>query len=435
MTSLAAQFAITSSMIYIAPGPMPTVPTIPPGTFSMGFNPDVPGGFYLRPIDNFTLPAKIYGHNTEYAAVILETFLERTGSITSAALSGQKGSGKTLTAKEIAIKALELGIPTIEISSAFSGAGFNAWLQQIRQPVVVFIDEFEKVYKDEDDRNRLLSLLDGTFKTHKLFLFTMNKKLDQNNFEYFFNRPGRVYYNIPYGAVTPEIVREYCADHLADQTRTAEVVSFSKRFSYFTLDILTILVKEINKWPSKTCQDISHIVNIKPDVEPGQLTFTVEIFDPTGKKLETALSEFSWKDNPDSPYVPYDFVRQVLSGNSRPISFPFYTKAEFEKAKELYEKDNTNYDYTLSFDEQDELDDTDQTDEAAMKLFKDRVATYRRGKNHRGQMQYRFSLDSKSCVAEQDDMTRAVTITNNVHGYKIVISPVGLKEAPLRFAF
>jgi hypothetical protein len=433
MTQQATRFATMGNRIFVAPPEYPTMPEIPVGTYSMGFDPEnIPGGFFIKPIDDFTLPEKIYGHNTEYADVILSTFQEREGSITTAALSGQKGSGKTLTAKEISILGAQLGIPTIEVSLPFAGPSFNQFIQSIRQPAIIFIDEFEKVYKDEDDRNRLLGLLDGPYKTHKLFLLTMNKTLNNSNFEYFFNRPGRVYFNIPYGAVTDEIVKEYCEDHLVDLKRLPDVSSFARRFTYFTLDMLTVLVKEINK-TGKTCQEISHIINIKPDLEVSQIMFEVTVLDKDGKIVPQVFSEYGLNEKPNSVAVPYNFARDALSRVGR-ITFAVSTKEQFADLFSAYQaSQNSSMSWDENFDEEYDEKRLDREDPEAVKRFNDRVAHYE--KFPRAFVSYNLGVRQENCEHSQDPETRAVTITHPDCPYTILIEPAGKKEVQLAYSF
>lgn len=430
-------FAQQGNRVFIAPPAYPTIDAIPPGNYSLGFDPDnIPGGYFLQIINPFTLPKKVYGHNTEYADEILSTFLERSDSITSAALAGQKGSGKTLTAKEVAIKGLDHGIPTVEVSLPFCGPGFNIWLQKIEQPLIMFVDEFEKVYHEEEKRNRLLSLLDGTFKTHKLFLFTMNKPLNNGNFEYFFNRPGRVYYNIPYGAVSEEIIKEYCTDHLVDlETRLVDVLTFAKRFTFFTLDMLTILVNEINK-TGRTCNEISHIVNIKPDLEASSILFDVKVYDKDGKQMQSIFSDYGFIDAPKAVAIPFNFAKDALSRYGV-ISFALSTKEEYNSARELYRSDNSGcIDMDGYFDEDSDFkrlnkDDEDYAED--LKDFQDRQKEYK--KKPRGYIRYRIGVEKDYVNHSQDPETRAVTMVSSAFPFTVVIEPEGKKTPKLAYTF
>lgn len=431
------RFAQQGNRVFIAPPEYPTIDVIPAGNYSLGFDPDnVPGGYFLQMINPFTLPKKVYGHNTEYADEILATFLERNDAITSAALAGQKGSGKTLTAKEVAIKGLEHGIPTVEISLPFCGPSFNIWLQKIQQPLIMFVDEFEKIYHEEEKRNRLLSLLDGTFKTHKLFLFTMNKPLNNGNFEYFFNRPGRVYYNIPYGAVSEEIIKEYCADHLVDlESRLVDVLTFSKRFTFFTLDMLTILVNEINK-TGRTCNEISHIVNIKPDLEASSILFDVKVYDKEGKEYPSVFSDYGFTENPKAVAIPFSFAKEALSRYGV-LSFAVTTKEDYDKYRELYREDETGYiGFDGYFDETSEfsrLDKDDEDYESDLKYFQENQKLYKT--KPRAFVRYRIGVEKDYVQHSQDPETRAVTMVSPYFPFTVVIEPEGKKAPKLAYTF
>lgn len=434
---MTVRFAQQGSRIFVAPPEYPTIDVIPPGNYSLGYDPDsIPGGYFLQIIKPFTLPAKVYGHNSAYADEILETFLSRPGSITSAALAGQKGSGKTLTAKEIAIKGMEQGIPTVEIGSAFCGTGFNLWLQKIEQPVIMFVDEFEKVYHEEEKRNRLLGLLDGPFKTHKLFLLTMNKALNSGNFEYFFNRPGRVYYNIPYGAVSEEIIREYCTDHLVElETRLADVLGFAKRFSFFTLDMLTVLVFEINK-TGRTCNEISHIINIKPDLDVSSIFFDVKVIDKNGKELPKVYTDHGLQEAPASVSIPFSFPKNALS-NYGVLTFAVTSKAEFNRLYAIYCADNTGeIDMDTYFNEDAEferLDESDESYEQDLKDHQERCKVY--ATKIRAYVRYRIGVEREYTTHSQHSETRAVTMSSPLCPYTVVIEPEGKKEANLKYTF
>jgi hypothetical protein len=53
----------------------------------------------------------------------------------------------------------------------------------------------------------------------------------------------------------------------------------------------------------------------------------------------------------------------------------------------------------------------------------------------RGFLRVRFGLDKDYCVAEQDDITRDVTIHNKIAKMTVVIRPAGRVEPKLRFQF
>ena len=97
-------------------------------------------------------------------------------------------SGKSLLAKQLMIEAK---LPVLVIEEAFKGSKFNDFINSIDQEIVVFFDEFEKVYKEQEDQEELLTLFDGVISSKKIFLLTANK---DNINEFFENRPSRIKY-------------------------------------------------------------------------------------------------------------------------------------------------------------------------------------------------------------------------------------------------
>src|SRR5262245_35431297 len=84
---------------------------LPVGTYVVKLN-EMKGYYYLEPIANFRITGKVYGDTHKLASRILNTFEDRPYG-TGVMLSGEKGSGKTLLAKQVSLNALEQGIPTI----------------------------------------------------------------------------------------------------------------------------------------------------------------------------------------------------------------------------------------------------------------------------------------------------------------------------------
>jgi len=247
---------------------------------------------YLEMIDSFEFKGKRYGDNVKNTERIINTFMDRPGS-TGVMLAGEKGSGKSLLAKSISIRAAEMDIPTIVINHPWCGDKFNSFIQTIEQPCVILFDEFEKVY-DRDDQESILTLLDGVFPSKKLFVLTCNDKyrIDQH----MRNRPGRIYYMIDFKGLDTDFIVEYCEDNLKYKEHTDNICKIATLFSEFNFDMLKAMVEEINRY-NETPQEVMRILNAKPEFEE-KVKFEVHLVSK-GVVVPKAQLEYSeWYGNP-----------------------------------------------------------------------------------------------------------------------------------------
>lgn len=256
---------------------------LPGSTFVVKVDPY--GNFFLEKIDDMALPPKIYGNAIERADRIINTFSDRSSS-TGIMLSGEKGSGKTLLTKALSQTLRKRGIPTIIINTAYSGDVFNSFIAGIAEEAMIVFDEFEKVYPAKD-QEALLTLLDGTFNSKKLFVITVNESHRTNDFMN--NRPGRIYYSYKYTGLDESFIRDYCADSLEEKHKVEEIVVFSKMFADFNFDMLKAIVEELNRYGETVTEVVSHL-NVSPS-SGNYAKYTATIVNYTNP----VLAKYDWK--------------------------------------------------------------------------------------------------------------------------------------------
>lgn len=230
---------------------------LPKGTYLTKFDP--PNNcYFLELTEDFTTPNKLYGNSDMLSSRYVKTFTEGSKNM-GILLTGLKGTGKSLTAK---LTALKSNIPVILITEEFTGEEFKSFLNSIKQEVVVFIDEFEKVYVDDDSQQSLLSLLDGIFEGKKLFIFTSNMKNRIN--QYMLNRPGRIRYLAEYDSLDEYIITEVIEDILIDKTQTKDLLSVIDVLGTISMDVLVGLITEMNSYDEGAKVAIKYL-NIRPE--------------------------------------------------------------------------------------------------------------------------------------------------------------------------
>jgi hypothetical protein len=267
---------------------------------------------FLEQIDSFAITGKVYGDTLKQTDRILNTFMSRPSS-TGVMLNGEKGSGKTLLAKSIAVTAALTGIPTIIINTAWVGDKFNSFLQMIEQPVIILFDEFEKVYKKEDQEG-ILTLLDGVFPSKKLFVLTCNDKWRIDT--HMRNRPGRIFYMLDFTGLDAEFIREYCVDNLQDQSHVGNVYKISRMFGQFNFDMLKALCEEMNRY-SESPQEAIRMLNAKPEFDGGKRYSMRVIHKGVAVPQDKIEGSAEWSGNPLNPddlSVRYS-IEKSKSGN------------------------------------------------------------------------------------------------------------------------
>jgi hypothetical protein len=247
---------------------------------------------FLEEIEPFKVTGKIYGDTLRHTQRILFTFAARASS-TGVMLNGEKGSGKTLLAKNIAVEGAKAEIPTIVINAPWHGDKFNSLIQMIEQPCIILFDEFEKVY-DKDEQEAILTLLDGVYPSKKLFILTCNDKWRVD--DHMRNRPGRIFYMLDFKGLDVDFIREYCEDNLDAKEHIDQICKISGMFDQFNFDMLKALVEEMNRF-KETPQESLRMLNAKPEFG-GDLRYDVKL-SLNGLVIPKAdLDPETWSGNP-----------------------------------------------------------------------------------------------------------------------------------------
>ena len=216
---------------------------LPIATFDIGF--DKQEGCFLIRRMNIRVTEKAYGVHPEKLEKVMNSYRLFSRSL-GVILSGDKGIGKSLFAKLICEEAIRRGYPVILVDACYPGLA--RFLESIDQECVVLFDEFDKIFRSNDDRDdqaELLSLFDGTAGGKKLFIVTCNELYSLNS--YIVNRPGRFHYHFRFDYPSPDYIREYLHDKLSSEYygEIEKVVNFSRKVS-LNYDCLRSIAFELN---------------------------------------------------------------------------------------------------------------------------------------------------------------------------------------------
>lgn len=198
---------------------------------------------YLKENGELNMPKKVYetDEDNKFIERVLTYFnSEKASQTTGVLLSGDKGTGKTVCSKRLA---LESNLPIIVVDTEYPVWKLNEFFKKIEDPVCMIFDELEK-----NDRfwatSHLLSFLDGVQATaKKLVLMTVNniKELNDN----LFDRCSRIRYRRDYLANANDV---YLTDIAKDKgvKNVEEVVNFIKdRIKFRSFDNVSSFLTEV----------------------------------------------------------------------------------------------------------------------------------------------------------------------------------------------
>lgn len=236
------------------------------------------------------LPKKVFTTKKDSLFIkrVLHSFNKDEKNTTGVLLTGEKGTGKTVTAKVIAQQA---NLPIIVIHPETILAELSDFFKSFDDSVCILFDEVDKNFETRD----LLTFLDGIQKTaRKLVVMTAN---DSNRVDEFLkNRCSRVRYFRNYSMV--EDAKEYAEMIAKDRNleNIDEVVNFIvDSIKFPSIDNICSFIDEIvfTKEMQLTLDEVLYFMNINVDEK------TTEPITPTKEEVEIE-DEFDF-NNLDEP--------------------------------------------------------------------------------------------------------------------------------------
>ena len=237
---------------------------LPAGAYKIEFS--QMQGFSLSGHPAISIGEKVYGVHEVKVDKVIAAFKSMHRSL-GVILSGDKGIGKSLFAKLLCAKAIQLGYPVIIVDCFYPGVG--NFIDSIDQEAIVLFDEFDKTFKASKNDDRpdaqaaLLSLFDGTSMHKKLFCVTCNDLIGLNDF--LVNRPGRFHYHFRFEYPTKEEIETYMMDHLSEDKHgeISKVVDFARKVN-LNYDCLRAISYELARCDTFE-EAVSDLNIIKPD--------------------------------------------------------------------------------------------------------------------------------------------------------------------------
>lgn len=186
------------------------------------------------------LPPTVYQTKKDKIFIdrVLKNFSSSGKNTTGVLLTGDKGTGKSVTAKVLAEKAK---LPIIVINPDMEEKYLEEFFKEFDQPVCILFDEVDKNFSTQ----KMLTFLDGMHKTaKKLVIMTANDEDNLSN--YIKNRCSRIRYYRHYSML--EDAKEYaeliCNEKGIDNKE--EIVNFIvKNIKYPSIDNISSFIDEV----------------------------------------------------------------------------------------------------------------------------------------------------------------------------------------------
>ncbi|EPU3828926.1 hypothetical protein ACVWU4_000907 [Campylobacter coli] len=290
--------------------------------------------YYADPVQAtlYPMPPKIYGDSTNIANVVWNEFLQSGSKSVGAMFVGFKGSGKSLTIRQISNLATQAGLSVFLVEDLEGKVELGQWLANLRNCVIV-LDEFSKSFPYWI-QDKMLNLFADDLQTHKLFLLSEN--YENKISEFISNRPGRILFNVKFEKLSLDIINEYLDDHnVTNKTIREDIIKFSKSNLEFSIDHLIAIVNFHKKYPTFEFKHIERLLNIKSNSSNTSVYTTYSVLyaieEETDSIVEVSnISVRSMQLNPDESRL-LDFRVATSDNNIKQLTLDTATtKYEIE---------------------------------------------------------------------------------------------------------
>lgn len=274
----------------------------------------------------YKIPSVIFGKHHEYRNTIIEEFNARDGS-TGVILHGLKGSGKSLLAEDICNAQISQDVPVLMIDHAIPAEALRSVIKLINGPVCVHIDEFGKLYS-ENERASMLTLFSDTSLKKVMFIVTSNKKDELN--KYMLDRPGRFMFRIKYDQIDLSVIREVVNHHGFNDEISEAMVGYCmvRKLSFDMINFIAGIAKKV-----RTAHELMRRIEILNVPSPVYRTYQIQGLTHQGKPFygEVCLTPnengfdldlFDESVDDVAMAIPYTYPVEMVSANKRTVSDP-----------------------------------------------------------------------------------------------------------------
>lgn len=219
------------------------------------------GAIKMHEIPSINLPKKLYvtKEDEKFINKVIDYNNSKTCGTVGVMLAGEKGTGKTVMAKQIAIKS---NMPILIIDKSLNPIYLKSLFSKLESiPVCVIFDEIDKL-GDQYDDDYMLQVFDGISPTGKILLLCTCNNVDDVN-EYLLDRCSRVRYYREFEEMCPSMITSILEDHLTDKSKVGKVTDFIvEKMGLISFDNVASFAEEINNYPNETLEDLFKDMNI-----------------------------------------------------------------------------------------------------------------------------------------------------------------------------